>query len=410
MEYNISPSPFIWAVGIENTFIPQARVRFRPLDEFTLTQHYELWREDLDRVASLGVSHLRWGPPWYQVQPEPNSFDWRWTDQVLETLVCQKNITPILDLVHYGTPFWLERSFDDPDYPAYVADYTAAFAERYRSLVRCYTPLNEPLITAEFCGKLGQWPPYFTDERGQTRLILQLVRGQQLAMQRLRAIVPGCTLVAVEALNWHYTRQAELQPLLDQWLDARFLSFDLVTGQLTPQQHSYRYLVAQGSSEAEIEQILAQAQLFDWFGVNFYPWSGGEVSLTSKGTYRVNRRSLTGRHLEPLLQLAYQKSRLPLLVTETSAKSNVAGRTRWMAETLAAVGRSQTAGLPVIGYTWFPVFSMIDWRYRLDRRPLSKHLLHLGLWDCQLDETGILQRHETPLVAEYRSYLHHKGL
>lgn len=410
MEYNIPSSPFIWAVGIENTFIPQARGRFRPLDEFTLTQHYELWQEDLDRVASLGVSHLRWGPPWYQVQPDRNSFDWRWTDQVLETMVCQKKVTPILDLVHYGTPLWLERSFDDPDYPAYVADYTAALAERYRGLVCCYTPLNEPLIAAEFCGKLGQWPPYFTEERGQVRLILQLVRGQQLAMQRLRAIVPDCTLVAVEALNWHYSRQAELQPLLEQWLDARFLSFDLVTGQLTPQQHGYRHLLAQGSSEGEIEQILAQAQPFDWFGVNFYPWSGGEVSLTSKGSYRVNRRSLTGQHLEPLLHLAYQKSRLPLLVTETSAKSNVAGRTRWMAETLAAVGRSRTAGLPVIGYTWFPVFSMIDWRYRLDRRPLSKHLLHLGLWDCQLDETGILQRHETPLVAEYRSYLHHNGL
>lgn len=381
----------------------------RSLDEFTLTQHYELWQEDLERVASLGVSHLRWGPPWYQVQPGRTSFDWRWTDQVLETMASLK-ITPLLDLVHYGTPLWLERSFDDPDYPAYIADYAAAFAERYKGLVRYYTPLNEPLIAAEYCGKLGQWPPYYAEESCQARLILQLVRGQQLTMQRLRTIVPDCVLVAVEALNWHYTSQAALQPQINEWLDARFLSFDLVTGQLTAGQPGYRYLLAQGCSEVEIELILAQAQPFDWFGVNFYPWSGGKVSRNSQGTYRVNRRSLTGQHLEPLLHLAYQKTRLPLLVTETSARSDVPGRARWMAETLAAVECGRVSGLPVIGYTWFPVFSMIDWRYRLDRRPLTKHLLHLGLWDCQPDEAGVLQRYETHLVTDYRRYLNHSRL
>lgn len=409
MEYFTLSSPFIWAVGIENTFIPHTRGRMRPLDEFTLTQHYDLWQEDLERVASLGVSHLRWGPPWYQVQPDRTAFNWRWTDQVLETMASLK-LTPILDLVHYGTPLWLEQSFDDPDYPAYVADYGAAFAERYKGLVHLYTPLNEPLIAAEYCGKLGQWPPYYTGDNCQARLLLQLVRGQQLTMQRLRAIVPDCVLVAVEALNWHYTAQAELKPQIDQWLDARFLSFNLVTGQLTAEQAGYHYLLAQGCSEVEIEQILAQAQPFDWFGVNFYPWSGGKVSRNSRGSYRVNRRSLTGEHLEPLLHLAYRKSRLPLLVTETSARSDVPGRARWMAETLAAVECGRAAGLPVIGYTWFPVFTMIDWRYRLDRRPLANHLLHLGLWDCYPDEAGVLQRYETHLVADYQRYLNHSRL
>lgn len=397
-------SPFIWAVGIENTFIPQARAGLRSLDEFKLTQHYELWREDLDRVASLGVSHLRWGPPWYQVQPGLKAFDWRWTDQVLEYMHLKK-LTPILDLIHYGTPLWLERGFDDPDYPAHIADYAAAFAERYRGLVRYYTPLNEPMITAEFCGKLGQWPPYLVDDACQGRLILQLVRGQQLTMKRLRAIVPDCVLVAVEALNWFYSPQRERQAQLNNWLDQRFLSFDLVTGQLTPEQPGYQYLLAHGSNEAEIEAVLNKAQPFDWFGVNFYPWSGGKVRQDSQGKYHVKRNSLTGQDLACVLQLAYQKSRLPLMVTETSAKSDEAGRARWMAETLDAVNCSRLAGLPVIGYTWFPVFSMIDWLYRLDRRPLAKHLLHLGLWDCQFDSANILQRHETRLVAEYRRYL-----
>jgi len=49
---------FLWAVGIEDTFIIQPHRRTgRLLDEYELTQHYDRWREDLGLVASLGVTH-----------------------------------------------------------------------------------------------------------------------------------------------------------------------------------------------------------------------------------------------------------------------------------------------------------------------------------------------------------------
>ena len=68
-------TPFLWATGIEDTFIPQARPGLRALDEYQLTQHYELWKRDLDRVAETGVKYLRWGVPWYRVQPARIEWD-----------------------------------------------------------------------------------------------------------------------------------------------------------------------------------------------------------------------------------------------------------------------------------------------------------------------------------------------
>ena len=62
---------FAWAGGIEDTFIPQERPGLRALDEYELTQHYEQWREDLERAASLGIRMLRWGVPWYRAEPRP---------------------------------------------------------------------------------------------------------------------------------------------------------------------------------------------------------------------------------------------------------------------------------------------------------------------------------------------------
>ena len=106
-----SLAPFTWATGIEDTFIKHPRPGLRSLDEYELTQHYQLWKNDLDLVAATGVQAVRWGIPWHIVQPAKYKWDWEWTDRVLEYLVMVKGITPILDLMHYGTPLWLDNSF-----------------------------------------------------------------------------------------------------------------------------------------------------------------------------------------------------------------------------------------------------------------------------------------------------------
>ena len=64
--FDPSPEGFVWAVGMENTFIGQTeRMGERVLDEFAVTHHYQYWKEDLERCASLGVRAIRYGMPWY---------------------------------------------------------------------------------------------------------------------------------------------------------------------------------------------------------------------------------------------------------------------------------------------------------------------------------------------------------
>ncbi|PZR63246.1 MAG: hypothetical protein DLM71_04865 [Chloroflexi bacterium] len=72
----IEAPAFGWAVGIEDTFIgqPSGRRR-RVLDEYELIGHYRRWRSDLDLIASLGVRSIRYGVPWYRVNPDPGRFD-----------------------------------------------------------------------------------------------------------------------------------------------------------------------------------------------------------------------------------------------------------------------------------------------------------------------------------------------
>jgi beta-glucosidase len=398
------PDTFIWAGGIENTFIPQERPGLRALDEYALTQHYEQWRDDLDRAASLGISMLRWGVPWYRVEPQPGVFDWGWIDQVLDYMVRDLHIQPIVDLMHYGTPLWLEQSFAAPDYPERVAAYAGAFAARYGELVRYYTPLNEPIVNADFCGRRGVWPPYLAGDQGFVRVLLPIARGIQLSAQAIRAADPDAILVAVEAINWHRAATPAALASAARRDLADFLCWDLVRGAVDAAHPLHGWLHDHGASETELAALRAGATEQELFGVNFYPWSAHEL-VEEGGAIHERPVPRDGGLLLDVLRRCHAHVGRPLLVTETSAREDLAGRAAWMDETLAAVRAARGEELPVIGYTWFPLLTMVEWDYRTSERPLAEHLLHLGLWDARFDERGILVREETPLVEKYRGWV-----
>ena len=58
-----------FALGIEDTFVPQARPGERAIDEYELTDHYRRYASDLGLAVEVGAELLRWGVPWYRVTP-----------------------------------------------------------------------------------------------------------------------------------------------------------------------------------------------------------------------------------------------------------------------------------------------------------------------------------------------------
>jgi hypothetical protein len=94
---------------------------------------------------------------------------------------------------------------------------------------------------------------------------------------------------------------------------------------------------------------------------------------------------------------------MPIMVTETSARGDEAIRARWLEASVAAIRALRGRGIPVLGYTWFPLFTMIDWRYRFGRGPLEEYRLELGLYT--LDGAEGARWRPTPLVEQFRSYV-----
>jgi hypothetical protein len=59
-----------------------------------------------------------------------------------------------------------------------------------------------------------------------------------------------------------------------------------------------------------------------------------------------------------------------------------------------------------MGYTWFPLFTMIDWRYRFGRGPVEEYRIELGLYHLG-NSDGDRRWIPSPLTERFRQYVQH---
>src|SRR5258706_11583655 len=102
--------------------------------------------------------------------------------------------------------------------------------------------------------------------------------------------------------------------------------------------------------------------------------------------------------VERLGQLFWQRYHAPVFVAETASVGPVQRRREWLDDSVAVVHRLRAAGVPLIGYTWWPMFALVTWAYRQGSHPPDFYLKQMGLWDLGPE----LNRIETELVQEYR--------
>ncbi|MDR1077704.1 MAG: family 1 glycosylhydrolase [Propionibacteriaceae bacterium] len=398
-----------FALGLEDTFIPQTRPGERALDEYELTQHYDHWHEDLGLAAESGATMLRWGVPWHRVNPAPDGWDCSWLDRVVDRFD-QVGVTPIIDLMHYGTPLWLERQFAHPDYPARVAEYAARLADRYRGRLNCFTPLNEPLLNAIYCGQFAHWPPYLSSDEGLVTLIRALTRGI-VATQRAIAEVAGdeVTFIHVEASFRFAGEVAANQAEVDHLRNRAFVMEDLVTGRVGDDHPLAPYLLRHGFSDDDLDWARRNTAWPDVMGVNYYPAGQTEIfevqERHSGGPLdpRPRRNDWTTGLTEVLTAWAERYGR-PVMLTETAITGSDAIRQAWLDDSVAAVHGLRAEGVDVVGYTWWSLIDMIEWTYRQGTQPPSHYQLNMGLWRLEADATGAMRRVRTPLADQFRRH------
>ncbi len=364
-----APALELWA-GIECTV---NRVGDSYLDQIEASGHAHRL-DDLDRVAGLGVRTLRYPVLWERTAPDGlERADWTWADERLGHLR-SLGVRPIVGLVHHGSGP-RHTSLVDPAFPAHLAAYARAVAQRYPWVDR-YTPVNEPLTTARFSGLYGHWYPHGQDALTFVRVLLTECRAVALAMAAIREVNPRAQLVQTDDLGKTYsTPTLAYQADFDN--ERRWLTWDLLCGRVRPGHRMWQFLIRLGIPAGELEWFLDHPCPSDVLGINYYITSGrfldhrlerypqafhggnGRHRYADVEAVRVLANGLPGP--AALLQEAWERYQVPVAITEAHLGSTREEQMRWLVDVWHGAQDARAAGVDVQAVTVWSLFGAYDW-------------------------------------------------
>lgn len=354
---------FTWLLGIEDTCVYPAGDGETPLDEHVLTGHSESWMSDLALARDLGATALRYGVSWPVVHVAPGEFQWGDLDEIIAYAVDELGLEIVADLVHYGTPRWLPESFADAGYPAAIEEFARAFAERYRDRVTHFTPLNEPVTTASFCGLRGVWPPRLQGWRGWVAVAVPMALGMVRATAAIRAVNPHAVIVHVEAATVVHTDDVDLDEHTALVRDVGWLPTDLIVGRVDKAHVLWPWLIEHGASPRDLEWLRRHPEVPDVLGVNYYPdLTPRRITSVSGSVVQLSYDDWTDGLVAAVTAFS-ERYGLPIVITETSIEGDDELRTRWLRDSAATVRDLATGGIDIRGYTWWPLFDFVDWSW-----------------------------------------------
>ena len=361
-------------------------------DQLDACDHYTRWHDDFCLAEALGVSALRYGPAWYRTNPAPDRYDWSSADDQMEWLRTS-GITVIADLCHFGVPNWID-GFRDPTLPVHLAAYAREFAQRY-PWVQHFTPVNEIFVAANFSSMLGWWNERATGTEAFGRALRNLSMAHELAVDAILKVRSRAIIVQVE--SFERFSPADLSPgAMAQsqfWNEARFASLDLTLGR-TPSPVVQELLVSGGMTASDFAYLRdRRGKGRRWIGVDYYITSEQLVSGDGRKRAAPNRIGLAALAAE-----YHDRYRLPLMLSETSRVSSRA--VEWLDEQWRETARLAAAGVPVNGFTWFPLGDVIDWRHAL--REKRGDVDPIGLYNLKREAHSVAAAYAA-LIASARA-------
>lgn len=377
----------MWA-GVECTV---NRVGDSYFDQMELSGH-SVRIGDLMRLAELGVRTIRYPVLWERVVNDSSHYDWSWSDQRLARLQ-ELGITPIVGLLHHGSG---PRHTDllDPHFPEKFKEFAVAVAQRY-PWVEHYTPINEPLTTARFSCLYGHWYPHKQDPKAFATALLNQCRAIVMAMRGIRELNSRAQLIQTEDLGKIFSTQT-LAYQADFENERRWLTFDLLCGQVKPKTRMWEHFLWLGIEEKQLSYFLENPLPPDVLGINYYITS--ERFLDERITrYPVETHGGNNRHYyadveavrvcsqgmsgpKSILKETWDRYRLPIAVTEAHLGCSREEQLRWFEEMWSSAAQAQETGVDVRAVTAWSAFGSFNWNNLLT---MDEGSYESGLFDLR---------------------------
>ncbi|MER5884065.1 GH1 family beta-glucosidase [Streptomyces sp. NPDC001941] len=361
----------------------------------TACDHYHRWPEDVALMRTLGTDAYRLSVAWPRVLPfgdgRVNGPGLDFYDRLVDGLL-EAGITPSVTLYHWDLPQalqdrggWNERGTAEA-----LAGYASAVAGRLGDRVTQWATLNEPLCSAWIGHLEGRMAPGLTDLPTAVRASYHLLLAHGLAVQAVRAAVPGAQVGLVtnhSTVEPASTRPEDLAAAARMDGHTNRWWLDPVYGRGFPADMRELYGVELPERPGDLETIAAP---LDWHGLNYYfPVTveddpGGpvpharEVRLADVPRTYMDWQVDAGGLEALLMRLTDDYGVSRLYVTENgSAYPDAVGpdgavhdpeRTAYLEGHLAACARAVRKGAPLAGYYAWSLLDNFEWAYGYDKR------------------------------------------
>jgi dTDP-4-dehydrorhamnose reductase len=360
----------VWG-GLECSY---TRVKDRYGDQLEYCGHYRRGIEDIKKIAELGLKALRYPIIWERYgSSRGDDASWKWLKRQLNTLR-NLDITPIAGLLHHGSGP-IHASLMDSCFPAEIEKYAKEVAARFPWL-EYYTPINEPLTTARFCGLYGFWYPHHTSARSFTEIFLNEMKAVVLSMNAIRTINPHAKLVQTEDLGKTYSTE-RLQYQAEFENERRWLTNDILCGLVKPGHPMWDYFLWLGVSKKKLEFFSEHPCPPHIIGLDYYVTSErflddnlDRYPAHPHGTNGKHRyadiEAIRVRHDAPfgpkvLIRECWDRYNIPIAITEVHIHGSPGEQIAWFSYIRNACMEVIDEGADIRAITAWALFGSYGW-------------------------------------------------
>ena len=329
--------------------------------------------DDIDRLADMGVTRVRYPLLWERIQPDPAvAPDWSVLDGHLQRMQ-ERGIKPIAGLVHHGSGP-RHTNLMDPAFPDGLAAYAKTVAEQY-PWIDMWTPVNEPVSTARFSGLYGHWFPHESSDAAFVRILLNECRAAVMAMEAIRSVIPDAKYMHTDDQG-HITSSPRLAYQARFENERQFIALDLIAGRVGRGHPLLRYLQHYGATASELAWFEAHAMLPDVIAADYYITSDrhlddvvAEYPGVDIGGNRWHRYvdvatsdlALWQPGFDSALERMWKRYGRTVAIGEVHINGTREAQLRWSRTCWEAAQRVEASGVPVAAITFWALFGMFDW-------------------------------------------------
>jgi len=352
-------------------------------------EHWERYREDIELIKRIGVTHYRFSIEWSKIEPTIGQYDIDAIDHYSNVInhLLQNSITPVVTLHHFSHPIWFEEKggFSKAENIAYFISFSKKVFSLYSDRVKDWCTINEPGVFAVQGYFTGMFPPGLKNTQLTAEVLKNLLEAHVQVYHALKNQKNGeeSKIGIVKNINQFepWRRRSIRDWLFSLSLNHVFNSSTLKffkTGKFKIRLPGLMWKTHYNEKEKDS---------LDFFGLNYYSHNHLKFSLFKKdfSVLEFHKKDVMtdmpyAIYAEGIYRAIKFVSSLnvPIIITENGvADANDQIRETYIKKYIYAVSKAISEGANVVGYYYWSLMDNFEWAFGYDMK--------FGLYEVDFD-------------------------